>query len=92
MYDPSGELTVILIIIWWLQKLGKDCQQGNKAEQKTDVETINLKKLSEREVTKQFQIELSKRFAAVENLNDNKDINRAWENIKVKIKSKLKRH
>jgi hypothetical protein len=23
MYDPSGELTVILMIIWWLQKLGK---------------------------------------------------------------------
>jgi hypothetical protein len=30
MYDRSGELNVILIIIWWLQKLGKDCQQGNK--------------------------------------------------------------
>jgi hypothetical protein len=26
MYDLSGELTVILISIWWLQKLGKDWQ------------------------------------------------------------------
>jgi len=26
MYDLSGELTVILITIWWLQKLGKECQ------------------------------------------------------------------
>jgi len=26
MYDLSGELTVILINIWWLQKLGKDWQ------------------------------------------------------------------
>ena len=24
MYDLSGELTVILITIWWLQKLGKE--------------------------------------------------------------------
>jgi len=23
MYEVSGELTVILITIWWLQKLGK---------------------------------------------------------------------
>jgi len=26
MYILSGELTVILIAIWWLQKLGKDWQ------------------------------------------------------------------
>jgi len=26
MYDLSGELTVIQITIWWLQKLGKDWQ------------------------------------------------------------------
>jgi len=26
MYEVSGELTVILITIWWLQKLGKDWQ------------------------------------------------------------------
>jgi hypothetical protein len=31
---------------------------------KTDVEQFNLKKLSEMEVRKQFQIELSNRFAA----------------------------
>jgi len=26
MYEISGELTVILITIWWLQDLGKDWQ------------------------------------------------------------------
>jgi hypothetical protein len=26
MYDVPAELTVILISIWWLQKLGKDCR------------------------------------------------------------------
>jgi hypothetical protein len=30
MYDLSGELTVILITIWWLQKLRKDWRQVNE--------------------------------------------------------------
>ena len=37
--------------------------------QKTDVESFNLKKLSEVEVRKQFQIELSTRFIVLEDLN-----------------------
>jgi hypothetical protein len=32
------------------------------------------------------QEEAANRFAAFENLNDSKDINRAWENIKENIK------
>jgi hypothetical protein len=32
------------------------------------------------EVRKEFQFEISNRFEALENLNDNEDINRAWEN------------
>jgi hypothetical protein len=42
------------------------------------VERFNLKTLSEIEVRKRFQIEISNRFAALENLNDSGDINRAW--------------
>ena len=34
--------------------------------------------------------ELSKRFAALENLNDSRDINRAWENIKENMKLSAK--
>jgi len=30
MYEFSGKLTVILMTIWWLQRLGKDWQQVNK--------------------------------------------------------------
>jgi len=26
MYEVSGAMTVILITVWWLQKLGKDWQ------------------------------------------------------------------
>jgi len=51
-----------------------------------DLERFNLKKLSELEVRKQCQIKISNRFAALENLSDSKDINRAWENIKENIK------
>jgi hypothetical protein len=50
--------------------------------QKFDVERFNLKKLSELEVRKQYQIKTSNRFAALEDLNDSLGINRAWENIK----------
>ena len=31
---------------------------------------------------KEYQIEITNRFAAVENLNNGQHINRAWENIK----------
>jgi hypothetical protein len=61
-----------------------------KAAQKFDAERFNLKKLSELEVRKQYQIKISNRFAALENLNVSEDINRAWENIRVS-KSQLKR-
>ena len=41
--------------------------------QKLDVETFNLRKLSELEVRKQYQIEISNIFAALEILNGSKD-------------------
>jgi len=55
---------------------------SKQAAQKFDGERFNPRKLNELEVIKQYQIEMSNRFAALENLSDNKDINRAWENIK----------
>jgi hypothetical protein len=36
MYDLSGELTVILITVWWLQEFGKDLHK--QAAHKFDVE------------------------------------------------------
>ena len=42
------------------------------------------------EVRKQYQIEITNKFAALENLSDNEDINRAWENIKENIKTSAK--
>jgi len=51
------------------------------------VEIYNLRKLKELEVRKEIQIKISNRFAALENLNENKDINKAWENSKENIKT-----
>jgi putative IMPACT (imprinted ancient) family translation regulator len=55
---------------------------------------FNLKKLSELEFRKQYQIKTSRSFAAVKNLNASEDINRAWENIKenIKILAKVSRY
>jgi hypothetical protein len=41
-----------------------------EAAQKFDVERFNFRKLRELEVMKQYQIKVSNRFAARENLND----------------------
>jgi hypothetical protein len=71
MYDISGELNVILIAIWWLQ-----------AAQKFDVKRFNLKKLSDLQVRKPYQIEILNRFATLENINASVDKNGVWENIK----------
>jgi hypothetical protein len=59
---------------------------SKQAARKFDVERFNLWKLSELEVWKQYQINISKMIAALENLSDSKDINRAWENVKENIK------
>jgi hypothetical protein len=54
---------------------------SKQAAQEFDVERFNVRKLSELEVRKQYQIGISKRFAALENLNDGENINMTWENI-----------
>jgi hypothetical protein len=50
--------------------------------QNLDGGRFNPRKLNELEVRKQYQIKISKRSAALENLSDSEDINRAWEKIK----------
>jgi hypothetical protein len=82
MYYHSGELTVILIIIWWLQKLGKDSQQGNKPHKRLMSKGLISISL--------VRWRLGNMFEALVNLNDSEDINRAWENIRKNIKISAK--
>ena len=49
--------------------------------QRFDGERFNLRKLNELEVRKQYQIEITNRFEALDNLSDDEDRNRDWENI-----------
>jgi hypothetical protein len=64
------------------------------------VERFNLRKQNELEVRKKYQIKISNRYAALENLNDSKDTNRALKNSNENIKTsdeildlyKLKQH
>src|SRR5215510_333660 len=42
------------------------------------------------EARKQYQIETTNRFAALENISDDEDINRAWESVKETIKTSAK--
>jgi hypothetical protein len=39
---------------------------------------------------KKYQIKISNKFAALENVSDNEDINGDWENIKENIKTSAK--
>jgi glycine betaine/choline ABC-type transport system substrate-binding protein len=72
-----------------LQKLGKAWQSINKKHRSLK-ERFNLKKLNELEATEHYQIKISKRFAALENLGDSEDMNRAWKNIEEDIKTSAK--
>jgi len=60
---------------------------NKQAAQKFDGERFNLRKLNDLDAWKQYQIDITNRFAALENLIDGEDINRAWENIKEDIKT-----
>ena len=60
---------------------------GKQAAQRFDRQRFNLRKLNEPEVREQYQIEITNRFAALENVNDYENVNRIWENIKENIQT-----
>ena len=61
-----------------------------QAAQKFDGKRFNLRKLNELGVKEKYQIETANRFAALENLNGDENVNRVWENIKENIKTSTK--
>jgi len=48
---------------------------GKQAAQRFDRQRFNLRKLNEPEVREHYQIEITNRFAALENLYDDEDVN-----------------
>jgi hypothetical protein len=63
----------------------------NKQRSQTfDMERFNLKTLKEVEGKEQFHVEVSNRFAALEDLDVEVEINSAWETIRENIKISAK--
>jgi len=63
---------------------------GKQATQRLDRHRFNLSKLNDLEVRKQYQIEITKSFAALETLNEDEDVNRICGNIKHNIQISAK--
>jgi hypothetical protein len=55
---------------------------------RVNMERFNLKKLKEVEGKEQYRVEISNRYAALEKLDTEADINRAWERENIKISTK----
>jgi hypothetical protein len=56
------------------------------------MERFNLKKLTEEEGKEQYRVEISDRLAALENLDTEVDINKAWGTIRENILHDIKIH
>jgi len=63
---------------------------GKQAAQMFDRQRFNLRKLNEPEVREHYQIEITHRFAALENVKDEGDVNRSWEHIKENTQTSAK--
>jgi hypothetical protein len=59
-------------------KVRKRLAVRKQAAQKFDGVRFNLRKLNDLEVRKQYLIEITNRFAALENISEDEDINRTW--------------
>jgi hypothetical protein len=55
---------------------------SQEAAKKFYVEIFNLRKISEMQVRKLYQIIIANRFTNLETLSDSEDIKRAWETFK----------
>jgi hypothetical protein len=73
-----------------VEKVREILAVSKQAAQKSDGKRFNLRKLNELDVRKQYQVEVTNRFAALETLHDGKEINRVWKSIKENIKTSAK--
>jgi hypothetical protein len=55
---------------------------SKRVAQKIETERFNVKKLKEGDVKEQYQLTIRNKFSAMENLEENGDINRARDNIR----------
>ena len=68
MCEVLGELVIA--------KVRERLAVGKQATQRFERRKFKLRKLNEPEVREQYQIEITNRFAALENLSDDEDVDR----------------
>jgi hypothetical protein len=64
---------------------------NKQRSQRFHMERFNLKKINEVEAKEKYHVEVSNRFAALEDLDAEAEINSAWETIRENIKISAKR-
>jgi hypothetical protein len=77
MSDHSGQQIVIPVVA----KVRERLEVSEQTAHRIHMERFNLKKLNKVEGKEQYHVEISKRFAALENLDNEVDVNKAWETI-----------
>jgi Zn-finger nucleic acid-binding protein len=60
---------------------------SRRAAEKIDTERFNVKKLNDGDVKERYQVTIRNKFAPLENLEDNGDINGAWGSVRENIKT-----
>jgi len=73
-----------------IAKVGARLAVGKQAAQRFDRQRFNLRDLNEPEFREQNQIEITNKYAGLENVKDNEDVYRTWENIKAIFQSSAK--
>jgi hypothetical protein len=71
-------------------KVRKRLAVSKHSTNRVHMERFSLKKLNEVEVKEEYRVEISNRFAPLEHLDTEVDINRAWETIRESIKISVK--
>jgi hypothetical protein len=89
MSDLSEGLMVTVCYLV-VAKVRERLAVGKRMVKKMDVERYNLKQLNEEEVNEQCQVTIKNKFEALENLDDNGDINKTWETIRENIRISAK--
>jgi hypothetical protein len=82
-YDTDHCLVVVA-------KVKERLAVNKQRSQRFNMERFNFKKLNEVEGKEQFRVEVSNRFAALECLNAEMEINSAWETIRENIQISAK--
>jgi hypothetical protein len=63
---------------------------NKQVRQNSDLERFDLRKLDDIDFKEEYQVEISNRFAALENWDESLDINSSWKSIGEKIKTSAK--